>query len=234
MGSSRQLILDAGATLQRLNVTLGGTVNTDPIIRFLGHSASVSGSGSLQMRAASPRGIVNFGPVNLTHRPAPNLEYNSISGVYIAGAGCSFDAHGNDTDVSVRGSRGVCFDSGEGYGAGGSCYQNSVRGKPNAYSIPTTKDSLEAALSWALAADVTVVDVDTGVYFGKQANANSASGVMFYRIGQYSYLFNGENSENTIQGGFTAGFGGNVTIIYCHKCRIAVLSRFVGCPSRYP
>ena len=68
------------------------------------------------------------------------------------------------------------------------------------------------------AADVTVVDVDTGVYFGKQANANSASGVMFYRIGQYSYLFNGENSENTIQGGFTAGFGGNVTIIYCHKC----------------
>ena len=69
-----------------------------------------------------------------------------------------------------------------------------------------------------MAADVTVVDVDTGVYFGKQANANSASGVMFYRIGQYSYLFNGENSENTIQGGFTAGFGGNVTIIYCHKC----------------
>ena len=65
---------------------------------------------------------------------------------------------------------------------------------------------------------MTVVNVDTGVYFGKQANANSASGVMFYRIGQYSYLFNGENSENTIQGGFTAGFGGNVTIIYCHKC----------------
>ena len=85
-----------------------------------------------------------------------------------------------------------------------------------------------------MAADVTVVDVDAGVYFGKQANANSASGVMFYRIGQYSYLFNGENSENTIQGGFAAGFGGNVTIIYCHKCRIAVLSRFVGCPSRYP
>ena len=107
----------------------------------------MSGSGTLQMQAASPRGIVNFGPVNLTHRPAPNLEYNSISGVYIAGAGCSFDAKGNDTDVSVRGSRGVCFDSGEGYGAGGSCYQNSVRGKPNAYSIPTKEDALEAVLS---------------------------------------------------------------------------------------
>ena len=128
------------------------------------------------MEGVFSAGIVNFGPVNLTHRPAPNLEYNSISGVYIAGAGCSFDSNGHDTDVSVRGSRGVCFDSGEGHGAGGSCYQNAVR-------------------------DVTVVDVDTGVYFGKQANANSASGIMFYRIGQYSYLFNGENSENTIQVG---------------------------------
>jgi hypothetical protein len=193
LGSTRQLILDAGATLIRYNVTLDGTVNTNPIIRFLGHSAAVSGSGVLEMQVASPRGIVNFGPFNLTHHPAPNLEYNSISGIYIAGAGCSFDSKGHDTDVSVRGSRGVCFDSGEGYGAGGSCYQNSVR-------------------------DVTIVNVDTGVYFGKQANANSATGIMFYRIGQYSYLFNGENSENTIQGGFTAGFGGNVTIMYCHKC----------------
>ena len=132
--------------------------------------------GTVEGEGVFSAGIVNFGPVNLTHRPAPNLEYNSISGVYIAGAGCSFDSNGHDTDVSVRGSRGVCFDSGEGHGAGGSCYQNAVR-------------------------DVTVVDVDTGVYFGKQANANSASGIMFYRIGQYSYLFNGENSENTIQVG---------------------------------
>ena len=78
---------------------------------------------------------------------------------------------------------------------------------------------------------MTVTHVDTGVYFGKQANANSASGVMFYRIGQYSYLFNGENSENTIQGGFTAGFGGNVTIIYCHKCCKTGISLSLVCDS---
>ena len=170
----RELILDAGAVLLRYNSTLDGAVNSDPIVRFDSHSAALSGSGSLVSQVASPRGIVNFGPHNLTYR-ASNIEYNRLSGVLISGAGCSYDAHGEDTDVSVRGSRGVCFDSGEALGGGGSCYQNAVR-------------------------DVTVVDVDTGVYFGQEANANSASGVMFYRIGQYSYLFN-HNSENTIQGG---------------------------------
>ncbi len=169
-----ELILDAGASLVRYNVTLNGTVNTDPIVRFYSHSAALSGSGSLVSQVASPRGIVNFGPHNLTYR-ASNIEYNRLSGVFVSGAGCSFDAKGRDTDTSVRGSRGVCFDSGEALGGGGSCYQNAVR-------------------------DVTVVDVDTGIYFGQEANANSASGVMFYRIGQYSYLFN-HNSENTIQGG---------------------------------
>jgi hypothetical protein len=59
LGSAHQLILDAGATLVRYNVTVGGTVNTDPIIRFLGHSSAVSGSGVLEMQVASPRGAEN-------------------------------------------------------------------------------------------------------------------------------------------------------------------------------
>ena len=55
-------------------------------LRFEEASAALSGGGSLVSRVASPGGIVNFGPHNLTTvRPT---EYNRVSGVLISGAGC--------------------------------------------------------------------------------------------------------------------------------------------------
>ena len=137
------------------------------LARCIGHSAAVSGSGTLQMQAASPRGIVNFGPVNLTHRPAPNLEYNSISGVYIAGAGCSFDAHGNDTDVSVRGSRGVCFDSG------------GLDLKPAAGMLLMKKDMGGAAHALALAQWVMATKLPVNLRLLIPAVENAVSGNAF-------------------------------------------------------
>ena len=167
---------------------------TDPVVRFLSHSSSLGGSGTLKTQAAAPRGVINFGPENLTGSPA-NIEYNRVWGINIAGPGVSWKMNHSTpvpSNIAVRGSRGVCFDSGQAYGSQGSCYQNSIR-------------------------DVTVVEVDSGVYVGREANGNSVSGVMMYGIGQYAYQFDGSNSENTVVGGFTSGFG-NVTVIKCKHC----------------
>eukprot|EP01052_Picozoa_sp_SAG31_P038682 SAG31_NODE_5215_length_2670_cov_1.691949_4_plen_112_part_00 len=91
----------------------------------------------------------------LLHRPPgppcltcySNVEYNLVEGVRITGAGASWRnfppaAHSKPVDPKLNGSRGLCFDSSQTYMKGGSAtYQNSAR-------------------------DVTVNDIDVGVYLG--------------------------------------------------------------------
>ena len=122
----------------------------------------------------------------------------------------------------IEGSKGMCLDSSEGFArthmckyvpdlpgcinetiGGGACYQNSVR-------------------------DITVSDIDVGVYLGPEVNGNSVSNVMMIGMGQASYFIDGPNSENTVAGGFTAGFGGNLTVI---KARSSAYNYFMSVQS---
>eukprot|EP01052_Picozoa_sp_SAG31_P027453 SAG31_NODE_2572_length_5459_cov_3.008396_5_plen_215_part_00 len=86
---------------------------------------------------------------------------------------------------------------------GGACYQNTVR-------------------------DIQVSDIDVGVYMGPEVNGNQVSNVMMIGMGQASYFMDGPNGENTISGGFTAGFGGNLTVI---KARRSAYNYFMSVQS---
>lgn len=185
---SCELILEAGAVLRRVNLTAAA----GPIVR-LGYHGRLSGAGSLTSMNPSPRGIVNIGPANLTIYE--NVEYAQVRGVSIQGPGTSWSIMKPDLPVNKRieGSKGLCFDSSEGYArthmckfvpekpdcvnhtiGGGACYQNSAR-------------------------DITVSDVDVGVYMGPEVNGNQVSNVMMIGMGQASYFIDGPNSENTIR-----------------------------------
>ena len=205
--SASELVLSAGAVLRRVNLT----TNTDPIVR-LGYQGRLSGWGTLTTMNPSPRGVVNIGPHNLTLYE--NVEYAQVSGVHIQGAGLSWSIMkpANQTvDKRLEGSRGLCFDSSEGYArthmcqfvpekpdcinhtvGGGACYQNTAR-------------------------DVQISDIDVGVYMGPEVNGNQVSNIMMIGMGQAAYFMDGPNGENTISGGFTAGFGGNLTVIKARK-----------------
>ena len=198
-----ELVLESGAVLRRVNLT----TNTGPIVR-LGYHGRLSGAGQLTSDNPSPRGVVNIGPHDLS--TYENVEYAHVSGVSIQGPGTSWSIMkppNQTVDTRIEGSRGLCFDSSEGYGrthmckfvptlpgcinhtvGGGACYQNSAR-------------------------DVTVSDIDVGVYMGAEVNGNQVSNIMMIGIGQTAYFLDGPNSENTIAGGFIAGFGGNLTVI---------------------
>ena len=158
--SASELVLSAGAVLRRVNLT----TNTDPIVR-LGYQGRLSGFGTLTTMNPSPRGVVNIGPHNLTLYE--NVEYAQVSGVHIQGAGLSWSIMkpANQTvDKRLEGSRGLCFDSSEGYArthmcqfvpekpdcinhtvGGGACYQNTIR-------------------------DLVITAVDVGLYAGKWVN----------------------------------------------------------------
>ena len=147
--------------------------------------------------------------------------FNLVTGVFIRGPGLSWSILKPSAPVQtrLRGSRGLpglCFDSSEGWGRvhmcqyqpdkpgcfnstplGGACYQSSVR-------------------------DVTISDIDVGVYMGPEMNGNQVSNVMMSGIGEAAYLMDGPNSENTISGGFVNGAGGNLTVIKGRRSAEAV------------
>ena len=52
--------------------------------------------------------------------------------------------------------------------------------------------------------DVIITAVDVGLYMGKWVNANQISNIQFISIGTVS-LWLEDNSENTVEGGFTGG-----------------------------
>ena len=97
----------------------------------------------------------------------------------------------------------------------GSCYQNTVRNVQiqgvdvGVYVGPGKLPLAHDASHWLrfLTRSVTRAVVRTEV------NGNQISSVMMVGIGRASYFIDGPNSENVVSGGFTAGHGGNVTII---------------------
>ena len=52
---------------------------------------------------------------------------------------------------------------------------------------------------------------------GPDVNGNHISNIQMAGIGQSGFLLE-HNGENTVSGGFVAGWGGNTTVITCHAC----------------
>lgn len=192
-GTGVEMYLETGAFLRRISNL---TNCTDPLVRLEGTNGVLRGGGTLTSDNPSPRGLVNVGPPCLTCYS--NAEYNLVDGVRIVGAGASWRnfppaAHAAPVDSRLNGSRGLCFDSSQTYMTGGSAtYQNSAR-------------------------DVSVQDIDVGVYLGPDVNGNLVSNIQMAGIGQSGFLLE-HNGENTISGGFVAGWGGNTTVITCKGC----------------
>jgi hypothetical protein len=85
---------------------------------------------------------------------------------------------GQKASFGADGSIGLCMDSSQPDSAG-AAYQNTVR-------------------------DVVITAVDVGLYMGKWVNANQISNIQYISIGTVS-LWLEDNSENTVEGGFTGG-----------------------------
>ena len=198
------LVVTSGATLIRCDLSN----STAPLLRLAGQGGAVSGHGTLLTMTASPRGLINIGPANQSH--AGNIEWNTVSGVTILGAGLSFNrAEPARSQPHLNGSKGVCLDSTPFEDL---CPPKSKR-KPGTPPPPPPPPCRNGATYQNTVREVTVKNVDIGVYIGVQVNANEIDGVMMEAIGQSAYRLDGPLSENVVKGGFVCGHGGNTTVI---------------------
>ena len=185
---------------------------TAPVVRVSGYRCRLTGEGgTVVSENAAPLGVVHVGPGNRSVRASIQFAY--VGGIHISGRyaaeplapGSSatppamnfsdIDANppwnastsgynqcggwpGQVASFGAGGSIGLCMDSSQPDSAG-AAYQNTVR-------------------------DVVIMAVDVGIYMGKWVNANQISNVQYISIGTTS-LWLEENSENTIEGGFTGG-----------------------------
>lgn len=187
--------LQYGARLKRVRLKeVAQSSNSAPVVRLATANSKLTGEGVLSSMNPTPRGVVNMGPEVLRDKQGANIGQCVVSGVHIQGPGCSWSWVAPSVfHPELNHSIGLCLDTGESLTNTGSNYQNSIH-------------------------NVVIDNVDIGISFGNDVNANTVSGVQLQSIGQSAYHLKYRATENIIQGGFVGGGGGRVIVFHCEGC----------------